>query len=161
MKILTRVKLDPAFSAIFVAALCGLANCSCLPPISGKYPKPLASERDIRSASPDTDDITIRRLPPEHYPLLRKFTRVRSIRLANIRGGEGGSDEKLLALSVLNFTNLHHIGLLNCKLVTDRGIAALSKIPSLRTLQLEGTAITDVALELMASRMKSKRRKRR
>ncbi len=67
--------------------------------------------------------------------------------------GTGGSDEKLATLAKLKLEFLHDVTLLNCPLVTDVGIQHLSEIKSLRLLQLEGTSITDEALETMASKM--------
>jgi len=123
------------------------ANCAT-------YPKPLASKADIPRAKAEVEDINIRRLPLEDYPLLAKFTRVKRIRLDNIRGGgEGANDEKLKALANLNLTNLINITLLNCSSVTDEGIRALFTVRSVKQLQLEGTSITDKGCEIMAAQL--------
>jgi hypothetical protein len=88
----------------------------------------------------------------EDYPLLSKFSGLKQIWLSR---GEGtlATDEKLEALATLNFTNLTHVNLNNSRLITNRGIKALSKIQSLKQLMLKGTAITDEACDVMASQM--------
>src|SRR5205085_8244326 len=44
--------------------------------------------------------------------------------------------------------------LLNCPSVTDKGLIALTDISSIEFLQLEGTSITDTALEVLAEKLK-------
>lgn len=119
------------------------------------YPVVLRSRHNIESHPSTLNDIYIGELPVIEYPLLAKFVQVKQIRFNNTLNREnvGATDEKLRALSNLSFTNLTGIAMLNCSRVTDDGIKTLTKIPSLRWLQLEGTSITDAALDVMASQM--------
>jgi hypothetical protein len=119
---------------------------------SRKY-LPLASKRDIRAAGADTLEIGIRNLPIQQYPLLAKFTRLQRIDLYD-PSTSTASDDKLRAIADLQFTNVVDICLLNGRLVTDDGIRALSRIASLKMLQLEGTSITDAGCEVIAAQMK-------
>jgi hypothetical protein len=117
-----------------------------------KWPERLSNKTDIWLASRSATDIDIWNLPIGDYPLLRKFTNVEDI-LLDSEEGTFATNEKLKALSELGFTNLGGISILNGRLITDDGIIALSGIHSLKGLALEGTAITDVSCEVMASRM--------
>src|SRR6266540_5914904 len=83
--------------------------------VAGNHPQPLRSRRDVESCSTSVEDIDIRELPVQHYPLLAKFAKLKRIRLANYesRKGVGGTDEKLKALSSLQLTNVIDITLLN------------------------------------------------
>ena len=134
------------------AVLLSLALCSCLG-LFEKHPVPLSSKDEIRKANADTDDIIISKLPIEQYSLLLRFHRLKSVRMWSPTGQEI-TDTKLAALSMLNLTNVTDINLLNSRLVTDEGIRALSKIRSVKTLGLEGTALTDAGCEVMASQMR-------
>ncbi len=116
------------------------------------YPERLSNKTDIWLASSSAKDIDIWNLPIGDYPLLRKFTNVEDI-LLDSEEGTFATNEKLKALSELGFTNLGGVSLFNGRLITDDGITALSGIHSLKGLALEGTAITDVSCEVMASRM--------
>ena len=126
---------------------------ACRTAFGGDYAEPIYTERDIQRARSNLDEIDIRNLALKDYPLLSKFTGVKRIRVSSIEG-TSATDEKLKALGALNLTNIIDISLLNCQLVTDEGIRALAKIRSVKMLQLEGTAITDAALEIMASQMR-------
>lgn len=126
---------------------------SCWMSAAGTNPEPISSREDIRVASAALHYLDIRALPLEDYPLLRKFQAVDKIRFWNV-DGRGATDAKLLALANLSFTNLTYIDLNNCREVTDEGLRALAKISTLRELPAEGTAITDVGCEVMASQMK-------
>lgn len=128
----------PVFGVVRkVPALCAfallLAGC-------GRYPEPLASARDIARLPADTEMIAITDLPVEDYPLLAKFQKLRSIDYYK-EGRSGATDAKLEALSRLDLPNLRDIELLAATAVTDRGIEALIKLPSLRGLVLEGTSM--------------------
>ncbi|HXJ57386.1 MAG TPA: hypothetical protein VNU68_12055 [Verrucomicrobiae bacterium] len=67
--------------------------------------------------------------------------------------GEGGNDEKLMALSQLRFTNLACVVFTDCPLVTDTGVEYLSQISSATNLALRGMSVSDAACELLASRI--------
>jgi hypothetical protein len=131
-------------------SLFGHVAFSCI--AAGPYPEPLSNKKEIRAAKPTLTSIDIRDLPLEDYSFLSKFTNVKKIYMT---GWENSfvTDEKLNALAGIGFTNLIYIGLNNCQMVTDKGIAALSKIRSLKELTLEGTAITDTACDVMSSQM--------
>src|SRR5258706_9165854 len=132
----------PTMSTKLCTRLLAAAVLLCLG--FGRHPEPLSHRKEILAAKSTLDSIDIWKLPLEDYPLLKKFAGVKRIWLSS-REGTFVTDESLRALANLNFTNLLYINLNNCRLVTDNGIRALSKIKSLKELQLEGTAITDVA----------------
>jgi hypothetical protein len=121
--------------------------------LGNKWPERLSTRRDIKSAKPDVESIDIRNLPVEDYPLLAKFTRVEAIDLSSLEGTLA-TDEKLEALAALNLTNLVGISMINGRLITDKGIRALTRIQSLKGLQLEGTAITDISCDVMNTQMR-------
>ena len=118
----------------------------------GNHPTALSSSRDIRRAPSDVKQIIIGLLPIIDYPLLSKFEQVMDVDFFSL-DGTGANDDKLSALSKLNFSKLEGVSLLNCPAVTDEGIRHLAKIPSLKHLQLEGISITDAALGIMATNM--------
>lgn len=121
--------------------------------LGNKWPARLPSKSAIERTKADADYIDIAKLPLKDYPLLKKFPGVKMITLDS-EEGTFATDEKLSALAALGLTNLTAISLINCRLVTDHGIAALLEIKSLTNIGLEGTAITDTACELMASRLR-------
>lgn len=112
----------------------------------------LESEKDIKEASADADEIWISTLPIEAYPLLAKFTKIRRIDFYN-RNGMGANDRRLHALALLNFPALKDVSLLNCPAVTDDGITALSRFASLKELQLEGASITDAGVQVLVEKV--------
>lgn len=118
-----------------------------------QYPKPLTSKNDIEAARQETDDIDIRNLPIEDYILLPKFKNLKKVTFWNL-DGRGASDAKLNILSGLGFTNLAYININNCLEVTDGGIRALAKIPSLKELTAEGIVLTDTGCEVIVSEMR-------
>jgi hypothetical protein len=120
---------------------------------AGDQPLYLSSTKEIAAAKSDVDDIDIRDLPLENYPLLAKFSRVKYIRLYGIEG-QLGTDDMMKALAARSFTNLTYINLVNNHHVTDEGIRALSTIPTLRMLVLDGTSITDRGCSVLASEMR-------
>ena len=121
--------------------------------LGNKWPARLSTIRDIQSAKPDVESIDIGKLPIQDYPLLAKFTRVRIVSLDNHQG-TFATNEMLKALAALDLTNLTGIAMVNCRLITDEGIRALVGVRSLTALELEGTAITDAACEVMSSQMR-------
>lgn len=128
--------------------LCGLVTllfAGC-----GQYPEPIRSSRDIKNASTATEMLTIRRLPIGDYPALARFTQVRRIDFYD-PSGMGTDDERLKVLAGLRFPCLNDVSLLNCPLVTDAGILSLCRIKSIKTLQLEGTSITDASIEAITA----------
>jgi hypothetical protein len=138
---MNRRNLSFAFTACVVVAACAKSDRV-----------PLATERDIREAPSDSINIDIWKLPIELFPLLSKFKRVERVDFFS-QEGSYATDEKLAALANLGFTNLEDISLLNCQLITDRGIAHLAKIKSLRMLQLEGTTVSDEGCRIMVTAM--------
>ena len=125
---------------------------ACMGTGFGNHPTALSSSRDIRRAPSDVERIIIGQLPIKDYPLLSKLQRLKDVDFYTL-DGTGANDDKLRELSKLKLDNLEGISLLNCPVVTDGGIRHLSRIPSLKHMQLEGTSITDEALEIMASDM--------
>jgi hypothetical protein len=144
-----RIRSWLVICSILSVLLCGCAG------FFGEHAVFLQTPKDIRSASAKATDIDIRNLPIEAYPLLAKFTNVKHLNLFS-NDGKAATDEKLSALADLTFTNLRDLCLLNGPLVTDNGIRSLSRIQSLTELQLEGTSISDVGCEIVASKMKVK-----
>jgi hypothetical protein len=96
--------------------------------------------------------IAIPDLPIRDYPLLAKFQQLKSIQFYK-EGRSGATDAKLEALAAVRLPELREIELIAARSVTDKGIQALSKIISLKSLSLEGTSITDRACEIIASKM--------
>ena len=113
----------------------------------------LSTARDIQLAKADVEYIDIWNLSIKDYPLLAKFTRVKAIVLS-CQEGTFATDEKLMALAALDLTNVTAIPMVNCRLITDKGIRALARIQSLKVLQLEGTAITDISCDVMSAQMR-------
>lgn len=126
---------------------------ACMTTGFGQHPMSLFSPKDIKSTPSDIEQIAIPFLPLEHYPLLSKFKQVKTVSFYST-DGTGASDEKLEALAKNENQHLKDITLLNCPLVTDGGIRHISTITALRMLQLEGTSITDEALEIISSKMR-------
>jgi hypothetical protein len=118
----------------------------------GKYPTPLTSARDIKSAPPDTSMIAIADLPPAEYGLLAKFQRLKTIKFYK-KGASGPTDADLAALAKIRFPTLEGIILQKCSNVTDSGMAELANIKSLKWLQLDETEISDHSLTIIASQM--------
>jgi hypothetical protein len=117
----------------------------------GAHPEFLFSKEDIENAKSNIKSAYIDELPLEYYPLLAKFTQLRQISLYSA-DRTLATDEKLKALALLNLTNLADITLLNGRHITDEGILSLSTIRSLKSLQLEGTSISDKALDILATK---------
>ena len=136
---------------VFAAStlLCAATSAHCGD--YSKYPEPLNLGRDIASASADTDNIFIAKLPIEDYPALAKFTQMKRVHF-HTQEGTGADDQKLLALAHVGLTNLFDVDLLNCPRVTDRGIQSLAQLPALRYLQLEGTSISDDGCKILAAK---------
>ena len=124
----------------------------CLTEGCGNYPSALSSSTGIKWASPDIEMIAITDLPIEDYPLLAKFQKLKSIQYYK-NGRSGATDAKLEALANVKLPRLKDIELIAAKSVTDKGVLALSRMPSLKGLSLEGTSITDNACEIMTSKM--------
>ena len=142
----SRPALNSSRLAWFVAILAAVAISGC-----GKYPEPIGSANDITKVDPSTEMLTIPLLPIEAYPSLAKFSNLRRIDFYHPRG-VGADDDRLKVLAQLPLTKLKDISLLNCPAVTDAGIVSLTGIKSLIYLQLEGTTITDAALDAIASK---------
>ena len=115
-------------------------------------PYVLESESDIKEAPSAADEVHISTLPIEAYPLLAKFRKIRRIDFYN-KNGNGADDGRLQALARLKFPTLKDVCLLNCPAVTDVGIVALASFPSIKELQLEGTSITDRAVQILLDQM--------
>jgi hypothetical protein len=124
-------------------------------PGCGDHPTPLRTAADIAKLPPSVDAISVGELPVEAFSLLSKFTNVTQIKFY-LHDGSGGSDDKLVALSRLRLPCLKDVTLLNCPAVTDKGLAALTRIGSIQMLQLEGTSITDTSLRILSDKMKLK-----
>src|SRR3954469_12951027 len=83
-------------------------------------------------------------LPMKDYPALKKFHKLREIQFTY----RTATDEKMDALERASLTNLYCVTMNGSSHITDRGIEALSRIPTVHSLGLEGASITDVGLEL-------------
>ena len=70
----------------------------------GKYPTPLRTANDIARTSAETEMLSVRELPLEHFPALAKFTKLKQLKFYN-PSGTGASDEKLQVVAQLNFPN--------------------------------------------------------
>ena len=89
-------------------------------------------------------------LPLEDWPKLRKFTELSDL---SIRGKLGPQvvDDCLLSLSRLNMPKLTMLRLA-CS-ATDRGLGALTNLPSITGLSLFGPQITDSGLRMISKGM--------
>ncbi len=119
----------------------------------GTYPAWLSTARQVRFARPGVEVIGVSCLPLRDFPLLAKFTRARGV-IFDSRRGTFATDAKLKALASVGLTNVAWISMTNCRLITDAGIRALVRMPSLTGLGLEGTSITDAACTVMALQMR-------
>jgi hypothetical protein len=93
----------------------------------------------------DISDVSI-----EDYPALTNLHALFAVYFED----DGATDEKLEALTNLRFTNLTCIYLLDCRLLTDKGIDYVSRIPSVINLALSGMAINDATCHMIAARIR-------
>lgn len=119
----------------------------------GRNPEPLSSAWRIAIAPADIEMASVANLPLRDYPLLAKFKKVRRLVFFNPEG-TGADDERLKAVSKLNFPKLMDVSLRNCPAVTDEGVASILTFQSLELLQLEGTSTTDAVLLKMVTHPK-------
>jgi hypothetical protein len=131
-----------------------LATCVCALSVSGcgKYPEPLRTAEDIERAPAETEMLSVGALPLADFSRLERFDNVRQLKFYQ-SDGTGASDAKLKALASMSFPKLRDVSLLNCPFVTDLGLVALTNIPSIELLQLEGTSISDQSLEIIAAHL--------
>ncbi len=112
-------------------------------------PKRLSSLQDVQQATGSETHVVVQGLSEEHFPALAKFSDLYEI---DFRGS--ATDQQLQALSRIGFSNLAQVVCIECHPVTDRGVACLTNISSIRGLYLLGTSITDVGCEAIAAKMK-------
>ena len=122
--------------AIFVA------GCVRTPPAP-------ASRLGVAFTSRNNTHLVLDRLAVEDYPALKKFHRLREGQY----WWRTATDEKLEALANVGLPNLRSVSLNGSSYITDRGLAALARIPSMDGLGLEGAAVTDAGAELIAQRI--------
>jgi len=130
--------------AIVISILASIGGC-------GKHPPVPKSVEAIERIPADTKSLRLAYLPVEQYPALRRLTNVVDANLVSA-GGPGGDDEKLKALANLPWYRLKNVALQNCSLVTDTGVLAIVHLPSITSLGLERTSVTDAGLKILAQR---------
>lgn len=113
----------------------------------GHWPSSPSSRRGIAFVSKNEYHINASNLGLADFPALAKFTKLYEIDFDN----NSCSDEKLDALAQIGFTNLAQVVIIDCPLVTDKGVSILSRIPSIIGLGLRGVSISDKSTELMAA----------
>ena len=116
----------------------------------GKRTPAPKSRGNIARTGSDTTQLELSWLKGKDFPALKKFHKLETV---TFRRGNA-TDEKLETLAQLGFTNLQSISTPNCWLITDRGIEALTRIPTLRGLNLRGTPITDRSVETITTKMR-------
>ncbi len=122
-----------------------LTGCGSPPPSPG-------SRLGIAWTSRSNTHLILDSLPLKDYPALKKFHK-----LSEVQYWREATDEKLEALARASLTNLACVTVnWGGKLVTDRGIEALTTLPSLTSLGLEGSRITDAGMEMIATRLRPK-----
>jgi hypothetical protein len=121
----------------------GIAGC-------GNYPAPIRSPRDIDRASPSESMVVLVNLPLDDWSKLQKFTMLEHFRIAEEMTSQI-NDGHIKAFSRLTMTKLRDVSLANCSKVTDDGLDALTNIPSIQSLQLIGTGITDQGMFTLAT----------
>lgn len=127
---------------IFTASACVL--CSC-----GHYPEPIGSSNNIAWTSSDETMIVIDGLPLKDWSRLQKFTLLEHLSIAEDMA-PNITDKHIEVLSGLNLPMLRDISLASCSQLTDKGILALTNVPSIISLQLIGAGITDKGLKALA-----------
>lgn len=118
----------------------------------GRYPEPIRSILDIYLTSADRTMIVIVDLNLENWSKLQKFAKLEHFFIAKEMALKL-TDAHLQILSHLNFPRLRDVSLSNCQGVTDKGINALVGLPSIESLQLIGTSITDTGMKVLATKM--------
>jgi hypothetical protein len=124
-----------------------LALAASLTACRQHYPAYLSSQRDIASTAGSENHVNASKLSSEDFPAIAKFTKLYEIDFDD----KGGTDGKLGALAQIGFTNLAQVVITDCPLVTDKGVAFLSRIPSIIGLGLRGTSISDTSTGIMAA----------
>src|SRR5205823_7666893 len=61
------------------------------------------------------------------------------------------TDDHIVAFSRLKQPRLRQVSLAHCGRVTDRGLQALTNLPSVQGIQLIGTSITDRGMQILAT----------
>ena len=116
----------------------------------GHYPAPSSSAHSIKWASSSEHLIAIRGLPLEDWPKLEKFKKLSDLRVDKVFAPQI-TDEHLKLLSHLKLPELGQVDLGYCSNVTDAGLRSLAAIPSIRSLNLFGTSITDRGMITIAT----------
>lgn len=133
----------PSLSSVWIALALLVQGC-------GEYPESIHSIWSIRTTSASKDAIVVDGLPLADWPRLGKFRRLRHFSIAAGYAAEV-TDDHLLVLSRIRFPDVQQLSLAHAGKVTDESLAALASFPSLRGLQLTGTAVTDKGLAILAS----------
>ena len=86
----------------------------------------------------------------EDYPALTNLHALYAVSFED----EGATDEKLEALTHLQFTNLATVSFNDCRLVTDKGIDYLSRISSVTNLWLRDMPFNDATFRTIAEKFR-------
>lgn len=133
----------PRIFALSCALAIVLTGCGSPPPSP-------ASRLGVAWTSRSNTHLILDSLPLKDYPTLKKFHKLREVQY-----WREASDQKLEALARAGLTNLTCVTMnWGGELVTDRGIEALTSLPSLNSLGLEGSRITDAGMEMIATRLR-------
>ena len=114
----------------------------------GEYPEPLATAADIENVPASTSMINIARLPAKEFYRLSKFTGLKRVEFTN-KSGEGGTESQMIMFPLSAFPHFKDASFRNGKEVTDASISVILGAPSLESLQLEATAVTDISAKRM------------
>jgi len=115
----------------------------------GKYPRLVDSSGSIRRLPSSTDMIVIDGLPARDWVYLAKFHALRHLNVSQ-NYAKKVTNQNLLYLTENDFSTLYKISLSGCN-IDDIGLRYLSKIQSLRGIQLDGTRITDHGMSMLAT----------
>src|ERR1035441_6434598 len=132
------MRLGKASGIGTVAAFIVLAGC-------GHYPAQISSRQDILRARPDENMINVSGLPLEDWGRLQKFRALEHL-FVDQRMGATINDEYLRTLAKLSLPKLRDLNLSECPNVTDVGVLALTNLPSITSLGLRGSRVTDDGL---------------
>jgi hypothetical protein len=119
--------------------------CSC-----GHYPAPIRSGSDVDQAPSSEIMIVLGGLPLNDWGKLQKFAALEHLSILE-QAAPQITDEHLMILAGLRMRRLRDVSVAYCCQVTDAGICSLTNIPSITSLQLIGTRITDEGLRSLAT----------
>lgn len=108
------------------------------------------SRTSVRWTSARSRTLILDGLSLRDYPTLSKFHELQEVQYWH----RTATDQRMEALAQIGLTNLYCITLNGSSYITDRGIDAMSVIPSVHSLGLEGTSITDAGVDVIARKMR-------